>query len=249
MLTGLTTSIFERPATLVHLVLLAREPWQKVLVTRFVHLLLETAGRERPLFALKNVKVVVGGVQAGVAFRAEWCTKEYEVFGDASMDDVHGTHSASGVVENPVLLLVVGRSGRGGVDVEMDTTGSSRVGRREVREDVRHHSIRVVGIQRDSLPSYSVKLSGVEDVPPLLNTRLSLYHVECRLETLTLMPSRKVKASNRTAMTPSRVIHLLSPETGAVVLGACFALPFAWLPISQLRDALVAQALAVEFKS
>jgi hypothetical protein len=50
-------------------------------------------------------------------------------------------------------------------------------------------------------------------------------------------------------MTLSRVIHLLSPEAGAVVLGACFALPFAWLPISQLRDALVAQALAVEFKS
>jgi len=63
----------------------------------------------------------------------EWCPKDDEVFGDAGMDNVHGTHGAAGVVEHPLVL----------VSVEAYVGGW--VCGREVCDDVVDHAGWVVG--------------------------------------------------------------------------------------------------------
>jgi hypothetical protein len=141
-----------------------------VLVARPVHLLLETARRECPLLTLEDVEEVVGRVQARMALRTERRAEEDEVLRDAGVDDVHGAHGAAGVVQDPVVLVMMRDRRRGVVNVKMDAARHSGVGGGEVCEDMREHSVGVVGIERDGLLGDGMKLDRVKDIPPMLRS-------------------------------------------------------------------------------
>lgn len=92
----------ERPAALVHLILLDDSTLHMIHDSLGVPLLDERMGRIRPLLALEDVEVVVGRVPAAVALGAQRRAKDDQVLGDAGVDDVHATHGAPGIVEHPL---------------------------------------------------------------------------------------------------------------------------------------------------
>ena len=123
-----TSSVFHGPASLMHLVLLGDTTAHEVDVTRSVPLHLERARLERPLFADKDMEIVVGGVKARVALRTEWRAKDDEVLRDARVYDVHRAHRAACIVEDPFGAVCVDRCARVGI-------GGGKIG-----EDVRDHA-------------------------------------------------------------------------------------------------------------
>lgn len=54
----------------------------------------------------EDVKVVVCGVSAGVAFGADGCAKDDDVFGDTGVQKEHAPHSAAGIVEKPFIRVL-----------------------------------------------------------------------------------------------------------------------------------------------
>ena len=86
----------------MHLVLPRHAPFHEVDVTRTIDRLRELAWLEDPLFTLEDVEVVVGGVKTGVSLGSKRGAEYDQVLGDRRMNDVHGAHSASGVVEYPL---------------------------------------------------------------------------------------------------------------------------------------------------
>lgn len=68
------------------------------------------------------------------------------------MNDVHGTHGATGIIENPLLLEVHVGLGRGGL---------------KVRHDIGDNGAGVVAMLGDSTLRESVQLSRVENVEAL----------------------------------------------------------------------------------
>ena len=93
----------------MHLVLFGDTTAHEVHVTRSIPLHLQRARLERPLLTDKNVEVVIGGMKARVALRAERRAKDDEVLGDARVDDVHRAHRAAGIVEHPLGAVRVER--------------------------------------------------------------------------------------------------------------------------------------------
>ena len=86
----------------MHLVLPRHTPFHEVDITGSIDRLCELAGLKDPLLALKDVEVVVGGVETAMSFGSEWGAENDQVLGDGRMNDVHGTHRASGIVEHPL---------------------------------------------------------------------------------------------------------------------------------------------------
>ena len=84
------------------------------------------------MFSNENVKVVVGSVNPRVALGAKGCTEDDEVFGNAGMDDIHGTHGTTCIVEHPFTL------------VGIESNFLRRIGKGEVLNDVGDHSSSVV---------------------------------------------------------------------------------------------------------
>ena len=72
-----------------------------------VPLHLELTGSECPLLSDEDIEVVVCSVQSSVSFRPERGTEDDEILRDACVDDVHGTHGTTSIVENPFLLIGV----------------------------------------------------------------------------------------------------------------------------------------------
>ena len=140
----------------MHLVLLDVPTRQVVHIAGTVDLHGEVGGIERPLFPNKDVEVVVGGVHAAVAFRANRGAEDDEIFSDASVDDVHGTHSTTRVVKHPF----------GGVGIQGNDR--RRVLRSEVGDDVGNDSIDVVWMRLDRVLGECMKGLGGEDVPAVL---------------------------------------------------------------------------------
>lgn len=128
-----TPCVFHSPASFVHLVLLGDTTAHKVHIARAVPFHFQGARLEGPLFPDKDMEIVVGGVQTRVALGAKWRPEDDEVLCDAGVDNIHGAHGATCVAEHPL----------GAVGVYGDARG--RVGRCEVREDVRYHAGCVVG--------------------------------------------------------------------------------------------------------
>ncbi|KAG6871472.1 hypothetical protein C0993_003255, partial [Termitomyces sp. T159_Od127] len=113
---------------------------------------LEGARQEGPLLTDEDMKIVIDGVQAGVSLRAERGAEDDEVLSDAGVDDVHGAHCASGVVEDPFVSV--------GVEPQL----RRRVCGGEVGEDVRNNPARVVGAGDDGGLDDFVDRGWVEDV-------------------------------------------------------------------------------------
>ena len=86
----------------MHLVLPRHPPFHEVDIAGSIDCLGELAGLKDPLLALEDVEVVVGGVKTAMSLSSEWGTENNQVFGDGRMDDVHGTHRTSGIVEHPL---------------------------------------------------------------------------------------------------------------------------------------------------
>ena len=121
-------------------------------ISRSIYLLLNVPRAERPLLTMEDMEVIVRRVKAGVSFGAEWGAEYDEVFSDGGVDDVHGTHSTTSVVEDPFFGIGVegdelvitpreadacggeegGWEGRGG-------RGDLRVFGGEVLDDVGYH--------------------------------------------------------------------------------------------------------------
>jgi len=95
----------------VHLVLPCHSSFHEVDITGTIDSLREFAGFEDPLFAMEDVEVVVGSVKTGMSLGSEWGAKNDQVFGDGRMDDVHGTHGASSVVEHPLRSVGIKNDG------------------------------------------------------------------------------------------------------------------------------------------
>lgn len=70
---------------------------------RWVALHSQRMGGSSPLFAFEDVEVVVGGMTASVAFCAEWRAEDDEIFGQRRVQDIHASHGAAGVVEEPAV--------------------------------------------------------------------------------------------------------------------------------------------------
>jgi len=115
----------------MHFVLFCNSPREEMNVTGLVSLHLKCAGFKRPLFADQDMEVIICSVQSGMALRAKGSSKDDEIFRDGRVDDVHGTHGASGVVEDPFR----------GVGIDNNNTRGSGVGCGEVRYDVLDHAI------------------------------------------------------------------------------------------------------------
>jgi hypothetical protein len=72
------------------------------------------------------------------------------------VNDIHGAHRATGIVENPFLSIGVDTDLRGGISCC------------EVRDDVVDHSSGVVRVGRNSCLRYFMQSFGLEDIPPIL---------------------------------------------------------------------------------
>jgi len=99
-----------------------------------------------------DVEVVVGGVPACVAFCADCCTKDYKVFCDASMNNIHSTHRAPCIIKNPLLLKI---------------NVPSRKLLAQLARDKRYHSRGVITMSGDGAEREIVEIGGVEDVEPV----------------------------------------------------------------------------------
>ena len=69
---NLTPSVFESPASFVHLVLPCHAPFHEVDIAGSIDRLCEFAGLKDPLLALEDVEVVVSGVKTTMSFGSEW---------------------------------------------------------------------------------------------------------------------------------------------------------------------------------
>lgn len=119
-----TTSVLHGPALSRHHVLLDVAAAKVVNVSWFVGLASECTSRVGELLSLEDVEVVVCGVAASVAFCPYGSPEDDKVsvrlavvhrhqvcsLGDASVDDEHAAHGATGIVEHPFLWVrVLGR--------------------------------------------------------------------------------------------------------------------------------------------
>lgn len=129
------TSVLKSEASFRHLVLLDLTTAQVVDRTLGISLGLVLAGDVSLLLAVQDVEVVVGGMAAGVALSADRSTEDNQVLRDRGVDDVHGAHGATGIVEDPVLL-------------DIDDVG--RQLRRELVDDVLDGRARVVAVVLDT---------------------------------------------------------------------------------------------------
>lgn len=150
----------------MHLILLRRKPRQEMHIPGPIHLFLQCTRRERPLLANQDIKVVIRSMQPRVPLRAQGRPEDNEVLRDRRVDDVHCAHRTARVVEHPFRRLAVRevRRREGGVArVEGDNGGG--VGRSEVRQDVRDHTVGGVWGGGDGGLRELVQEGGVEDVP------------------------------------------------------------------------------------
>lgn len=138
-------------------------PSEVVHAPGLVHLHLQCTRAKRPLLAAQDVEVVVGGVQARVPLRAQRRPEDDEVLGDRRVDDVHRTHRAAGVVEDPLVLARVERD-------HFSCGGVLRVGRGKVGDDVGDHGARVVAVRGHRCLRELVEGFGVENIPLMLHT-------------------------------------------------------------------------------
>lgn len=86
----------------MHLILLRRSSWEEMNAPSRIPLHLQRARPEGPLFAHKDVEIVVCSVQTRVSFCAERRPEDDEVLGDARVDNVHRAHGSARVVEHPL---------------------------------------------------------------------------------------------------------------------------------------------------
>ena len=82
-------------------------------VSWVVDLPAEITSLVRRLLALEDEEVVVGRVPSRVAFGPYGGTEDDQVLGDRSVQDEHGAHSASSIVEDPFsTVLEIGSEAR-----------------------------------------------------------------------------------------------------------------------------------------
>ena len=124
---------------------------------------LQLARFECPLLADEDVEVVVGGVNSTVSFRAEGRTEDDQVLRDAGVNDVHGAHCTSGIIEDPFLFRV-------------DANLVFGVRFREVRDDVVDHASRVIGGGRDCRLGKFMQEAWLEDIPAFLKGYVNWYN-------------------------------------------------------------------------
>lgn len=86
----------------MHLVLPRHTPFHEVDGARTINRLREFARFKDPLLALEDMEVVVGGMEAGMSLGSKGGAKNDQILGDGRMDDIHGAHRTSGVVEHPL---------------------------------------------------------------------------------------------------------------------------------------------------
>lgn len=80
-------------------------------------------------------------------------TEDDQVLGDGGVDDVHGTHGTTSVVEHPLLIVVHVRS--------------NAVALVQLVDDVLDNSLSIVAVSADGALGQIVKVLGIEDVEGL----------------------------------------------------------------------------------
>lgn len=102
------------------------------------------------LSTTNNVKVIISGVAARVAFSPDCCPKNDEVLGNGSMDDIHGSHGSTGIIEDPFFLYA-----------EVRFHGRDFA---KLRDNARHYSLGLVVMLLNCVEGDLVELLGSENV-------------------------------------------------------------------------------------
>lgn len=100
---NVSTSILQRPAAVGHAVLLRHTPRKVVLITGAINFLILRGGWVGPLLTVEDRKVIVCKEAARVAFRTKGRAKDNQVLRERCVQNGHGTHGASCVVEEPLI--------------------------------------------------------------------------------------------------------------------------------------------------
>lgn len=120
-----TLGQLQRPASILwHHILLDRAAPQMVDTSRRIMFCLERTCRERILATRQDVEVVVCGVSSSVTLGSNGSSEEDQVLGDGSMNDVHASHSTTGIVKHPfgfgTEMILVEIGGCFGVSTELE---------------------------------------------------------------------------------------------------------------------------------
>jgi hypothetical protein len=95
----------QSPASLMHLILFDSSSLQMMHASLWIALHDKTVRRSSPLFPFQDVEIVVRGMTARMPFRSQRCAEDDEVFCYGGVEDVHGAHCSTGVVEEPFRLV------------------------------------------------------------------------------------------------------------------------------------------------
>jgi len=101
-----TLGVLQCEAGIGHTVLLGDVAGEVVLVTDAVDLLSKAIGGGGPLLAVDNSEVVIGDEAAGVALSSGGGAEKDEVLGERGMEDGHGSHGTTSIVEDPLTAVL-----------------------------------------------------------------------------------------------------------------------------------------------
>lgn len=166
----------------MHLILLRHAPPHQMQAPLRILLAHQLIRRLRPLRALEDEEVIVGGMPPRVTLGAERRAEDDDVLGDARVDQVHAAHAAARVVEHPFarerrdLLRAqrLARQRRGGGGGRRRVRGERvrchvrSVGFLEAADDVVHDAGGRVGVEGERVIDEGLEGLGVEDVPSVL---------------------------------------------------------------------------------
>ena len=94
----------QRPAAFMHLVLPYNTSLHKVDRALGVHIHDKRMCIRNPLLTLQDVEVIICRVSACVSLRTHGRAEDNEVFGYGRVDEVHGPHGTTGIIEEPFVF-------------------------------------------------------------------------------------------------------------------------------------------------
>ena len=167
-----TSSVFKRPTSFVHLILPHHAAFHKIHLPRAIYNFLQLTRIKYPLLPDENMEIIVRGMYTRMTFRTERRAKDDKILGDTGMDNIHSSHSTSGVVKNPFLL-----------EVEVNIRRGVRLG--EVGYNMVDHPLCVIWGSCDSWLGYFAEDVEVENIKIFLHDMKKNWRKKIWLEWVT----------------------------------------------------------------
>ena len=109
------------------------------------------------LLANKDMEVIICSMSSGVTFCANRRSEEDQVLGEGGVKDIHSTHCATGIVEEPFRAV----SKR----VLIHSSGNSRVQSEQTRPNILEHGGGVLMIDGNNIFGNLVDFDRIKDIP------------------------------------------------------------------------------------